>query len=117
MSRKMMGPNRFSASTTYLTSWVNKDERSLLLRVQLGDDAGFFIAFQFDDHVLLCGEVEVEGAPRHACRRDDRADVCSRQTGALDLGHRRVEQSGPGFEPLRFAYPGRRHYRDRMPFG
>ncbi len=75
-------------------------------------DVCLFAALQFQEHVLLAGEVEEEGSVCHACGGHDRGHIGADHAGALELGDRRAEDALPRLQPSGFARRGldlRRH--------
>ena len=71
--------------------------------LQVGGHAGFFAAFQLEQHVLLAGKVEEEGSVRDACGCRDRVHVGTGHASDCELGDRRAEDAFPRLQSAQFA--------------
>ncbi|BBY28575.1 hypothetical protein GCM10023114_18980 [Mycolicibacterium sediminis] len=63
-------------------------------------EPGLVDSQEFEEHVLLGREVEVEGTSGHSCCLDDCVDVSRVGAGPLELHHCGVENARTGTKPL-----------------
>ena len=70
---------------------------------EFGGDARLFATLQLEQHVLLGGEMKVEGAVRDTGGGNDRTHIGSRHARTLELGYRGAKDPLTRLQPARLA--------------